>query len=86
MLCFCRLIYVSYGRIHQRQLTLTGVGEYGPKRFNLTIRDPNSKCCPNFGIFSHEFFSKKLFFFFKLKFYLLCLMFCLSDIFLQRIT
>jgi hypothetical protein len=54
---FCRSLYFNL------QLTLTGVGEYGPKRFNLTIRDPNSKCCPNFGIFSHEFFSKKLFFF-----------------------
>jgi hypothetical protein len=42
------------------------------KRFNLTIRDTNSKCC-SFGNFS-------------LKFYLLCLMFRLSDILWQRIT
>jgi hypothetical protein len=33
------------------------------KRFNLTIRDTNSKCCPNFGIFSqHEFFFIKILF------------------------
>jgi hypothetical protein len=57
------------------------------KRFNLTIGDTNSKCCSNFGNFSqHNFFSKKLLFFFSLKFYLLCLMFCLSDILWQRIT
>jgi hypothetical protein len=26
------------------------------KRFNLTIRDTNSKCCSNFGNFSQIFF------------------------------
>jgi hypothetical protein len=31
------------------------------KRFNLTIRDTNSKCCSNFGNFHNiQFFLKKL--------------------------
>jgi hypothetical protein len=35
------------------------------KRFNLTIRDTNSKCCSNFGIFHNiQFFLKKIHFFF----------------------
>jgi hypothetical protein len=33
-----------------------------------------------------KFFLKNYFYFFSLKFYLLCLMFCLSDILWQRIT
>jgi hypothetical protein len=42
------------------------------KRFNLTIRDTNSKCCSNFGNFLNiKFFLKKLllfFFFIKIVF------------------
>jgi hypothetical protein len=58
------------------------------KRVNVTVRDTNSKCCSILTIFHNiTFFLKNYFyFFFSLKIYLLCLMFCLSDILWQRIT
>jgi hypothetical protein len=58
------------------------------KRFNLTIGDTNSNAVQILAIFHNIKLSLKnyFYFFFSLKFYLLCLMFCLSDILWQRIT
>jgi hypothetical protein len=57
--------------------------DLGVKRFNLTIRD----AVQILAIFHNiNFFLKKLLFFFSLKLYSLCLMFCLSNILCQRIT